>query len=66
MEKFGPWLKRTLWSALANALAAVVGPAIFDFALWKGAATAAVSTVLTALLAYARQQGGLLPEAPKP
>lgn len=64
--KFSAWLKRTLWTVLANALGTFSGPVLFNVGAWKSAGITAVSTLVGALLIYARAQADALPEVPKP
>lgn len=66
VPKFTAWLQRTLWSAIAAALGGLSAPTLFDYAVWKGAATAALITIIGSLSIYARAQANSLPEVVNP
>lgn len=50
--------RRTFWTAIAAALSAVPSGAVLDVTVWKAAATAGITTIITAVLVLARQQTG--------
>lgn len=52
------WSKRTFWTAVAAVLSAVPSGTLLDVTAWKAAATAGITTVMTAVLVVARQAGG--------
>ena len=62
MTKFGAWLKRTGWSALAAGLSAPVSATAFGWSYWEAFAGAFITTVLSSLLVFARAQADALPE----
>ena len=56
MTKFKGWAVRTMWSAVAAVLGSMAGAAVFDVTAWKAAAMAGLTTLMSALLVYAREQ----------
>ena len=62
MSKLRAWAVRTMWSGVSAVLGSMSGAAVFDVTAWKAAALAGVTTVMSALLVYARAQADRLPE----
>jgi len=57
VTNFPDWAYKTFWTAVASALGNLTaGPTLFDITAWEAAGMAAVTTVLTALLAFARER----------
>ena len=52
------WSKRTFWTAVAAVLSAIPSGTLLDVTAWQAAATAGITTVMTAVLVLARQQTG--------
>lgn len=52
------WGKRTFWTAVAAVLSAIPSGTLLDVTAWQAAATAGITTVMTAVLVLARQQTG--------
>jgi len=57
VTNFPDWAYKTFWTAVASALGCLTaGPTLFDVPALKAAGMAAVTSVATALLAYARER----------
>jgi len=52
------WARRTFWTAVAAVLSAIPSGTLLDVTAWQAAATAGITTVMTAVLVLARQQTG--------
>lgn len=50
--------RRTFWTSVAAVLSAIPSGAFLDVVAWKAAATAGITTIVTAVLVVARQQTG--------